>query len=796
MVKRSMHRPRRAAARLYGAVACCFLIANPTVVLAQAAADPFALPDTVTLKDATDLSGPGLVAVEIDGNLLDRFIALAWSEGVLTIDAEAARAAGIPVPEERAGYVPLADLAIANWDFDRQKQTLTIKRFRRGDGPNDIDFARRDAAPGEYVPMLAGLLDYDVTATLADGIVGAGFFNPRVVRGEFEMGTGVQWVSRPSPGVDSLIRLDSAFRYVSVSRALNATLGDYVSAGSRSQRSLRMMGLQIATDMALRPDLVTYPLPTFEGQVAVPTAIDLIVNDRRFNGGELEAGEFKVSNVPVNPGRGMVSVVVRDALGREVVQTAKIYVSRDLVAAGRWQAGVNAGLIRREYGRESSDYRKMALTWFARRGMSESLSLGMSGEVGAGIANLGVQAEQTVGGAAMVFGEARYSTGRGSGALLRAGVESVGTGLSGRIEAVMPTGRYGDLAAASGDDLPPRQYNASLSVDVTRDGHLQFAASRIERRGNDPRFAMQERSINVLRSTFRMPLTRHIDTFADVSRRDGDTTSYGAMIGVSWQMDGGRHAQASLARENGRFAAQASFFRPDVVPGEIGYGVEATKSFVQRLAARGSYRSAYGRAELQGETVAGSSAFRLNGRGTLIATGGTVFARNQTGGSFAFVKTGNVEGITVTREHRFAGVTDPKGRLLVEEVTPLVPIQFDIDPEKLPDEAVARSTYKRVAIIPGAVGRVDIDVRAWRSVALIVAEADGTVLPLGTQLTAPSGETYMVAYDGLLDFNRLSEDRRLVGSLPDGRKCEVAVPQIGTGAGLARAIAVCEPAAA
>ena len=42
----------------------------------------------------------------------------------------------------------------------------------------------------------------------------------------------------------------------------------------------------------------------------------------------------------------------------------------------------------------------------------------------------------------------------------------------------------------------------------------------------------------------------------------------------------------------------------------------------------------------------------------------------------------------------------------------------------------ARSTYTLVAIVPGAVGRVEIDVRSWRSVPLMVAEAAGTVPPL------------------------------------------------------------------
>jgi len=44
---------------------------------------------------------------------------------------------------------------------------------------------------------------------------------------------------------------------------------------------VRLGGAQIATDFSLRPDLVTFPVPIVAGSVAVPSNVDVLVNNVR-----------------------------------------------------------------------------------------------------------------------------------------------------------------------------------------------------------------------------------------------------------------------------------------------------------------------------------------------------------------------------------------------------------------------------------------------------------------------------------------------------------------------------------
>ena len=112
-------------------------------------------------------------------------------------------------------------------------------------------------------------------------------------------------------------------------------------------------------------------------------------------------------------------------------------------------------------------------------------------------------------------------------------------------------------------------------------------------------------------------------------------------------------------------------------------------------------------------------------------------------------------------------------------VTPLVPMKFDVAPDKLPAESVARSTFRRMQAARGGVVLVDMDIEAYRSVLLRVTDGQGEPLPVGSTIVAmPSGREYMVAFDGLVDFNGLSQDEYIVPAPDLGSECRSTLPEI------------------
>jgi outer membrane usher protein FimD/PapC len=727
-------------------------------------------------------TGPGLSEIAVDGDTKSRLVELSWLPGgELAIDAAAARTAGLPIAQEANGPIALRSLRLYRFTFDRVRQRLEVQLFRKSDGDNAIDLSRGARMDGESRAMTALRLDYDLTATLAQGRTGAaGLFAGTVVRGNVSISTAYQFVSDPAAGVANPLRLDSAVQLLLPRRGLAITAGDFVSVGGQSQRALRLGGIQVGTDYSLRPDLITMPLPAFTGQVAVPTGLDVIVADQRYKLGDVQPGEFTVRNVPLASGRGEVAVVLRDSLGRETVQNTRFYVSRDLLAPGIRQFGANLGFVRRRYGVRSMDYGPLAGSIHYRRGLSPGFTAEASGEWTSGLLNAGVRGDVVLGALALATAEVRVSRDQASGTsgnLLNIGIESVGRAVSGRIGAVLPSAGYRDVAAKIGDPVPPRQFLGQVSFDLGKVARAQLSAGREERR-YDPRYPNFERRIDVANANLRTRMGRRIDLFASIGYRGGQTRSYTAWAGFSLQLGAGQSAQASLSGGTETpLGGEVGFAKRDTEAGTFGYGVSALAGPVERVSGNLAWRSAFTRLEAQAEAVGGRVSLRGNARGSLILAGGAVFARNQTGGSYALVRTGKVDGVTVLRENRPAGVTAKGGLLLVENIPAEVPITFAVDPDELPTNALARSVIRRVIVPRRAVGLVTMDVIRFRPHAVRLTGIDDAPLPAGAVLVAqPSGEQVMVGYDGIIDFNVEGTDETLVmPPIAGGLACAVTL---------------------
>ncbi len=743
---------------------------------AHAQTDPFALPTGLTATSLPAQDGPGLSELAIDGDVRPRMVDLAWDQGVLTIAAADARAAGLPVAQGLTGRIALASLKVAKWAFDPLKQRLEIQLMRQSDRGNLIDMHQAPRSDGDSTALTAMRIDYDLTATTAQGrTTFGGYFDAALVRGNLAATSGFQYTSHAQEGGSRFVRLDSQVQLLFPRAGLVATGGDFISAGGQRQRAVRMAGLQLASDYSLRPDLITVPLPAFTGQVSVPTGVDVITGDQRYSLGELEPGEFTVRNVPSSAGRGEVSVIIRDSLGRESIQNAKFYMSRSLLAPRLREFAINAGVVRRRFGVRSHDYGPLAANVFYRRGISSRLTIEGTSEWTPGLINVGARGDLALGGLALLTVEGRASSDHASGqtgTLAHVALESIGRTLSARLSATLPSSHYRDVATKLGDPAPAKEFLGQISYNIRDSMQFQLTAGRQERQF-DQRYPSFEPRVSYANAMFRTRINRKVDFFSSFGLRSGATRSYSAWAGLSFQFGGGKSAQASGSAGTGTpVSASAGYYRHATDDYRLGYAFEAQAGAASRLSAGATYRSEFGRLEGQVEQVNGGFGARINARGTVLATGGGVFARNQTGGSYALVRTGKVAGVTVMRENRSAGMSSRKGLLLIENITPQVPLTFDIDPEKLPANALARATQRRVIVPRRAVGLVELDVIRFAPLPVRVTSPDGVNLPVGTTLVAePSGDLLMVGFDGLVDFNTEGGDTALSQRLGPVSRC-------------------------
>ncbi|MFA7542214.1 MAG: fimbria/pilus outer membrane usher protein, partial [Lysobacterales bacterium] len=331
-------------------------------------------------------------------------------------------------------------------------------------------------------------------------------------------------------------RLDSFWIYSDPERLWTWTAGDLISGGLPWTRPVRMAGFQWRRNFAVRPDLVTLPMPRFSADATVPSAVDLYINNIRQFGSQVQDGPFVLDALPRISGAGQATLVVTDHLGRTSQTSVPLYVDQQRLAPGLTDFSLEAGLLRHGYGSDQDGYRGSPVasaSW--RRGITDTLTLESHGEVGSDLRMAGLGAVWS------------------------------------------PAGRWGLLTgsyARSDSDRQGSQYSLGyqwysqrIGLDLQR---LRRDASfrdlgDIERIDSDFQPSLMLRD----RATAWLPLARGSLSLSWLRQRNGHNDDFQTIRSLSWNQIFGQHLSAS-----------ATVFDSD---GDRGIGISLSRSFGDRL---------------------------------------------------------------------------------------------------------------------------------------------------------------------------------------------------------------------
>lgn len=700
---------------------------------------------------------------ERDGNLLIARASLAYL-----------RLIGPPGDDE---FVALASVVGVRAQMDWQRYHLDLAAQLLDNPDNTVDFRPKAVTTDtRSSPLTAVIVDYDLSAGAGPaGLSFAGQVNARVARGNVALASS--WTFATGGTGNGIVRLDTALRIDDPAHLRSLTVGDFVQASAGDARAVRMGGIQLSSNFALRPDFIAYPLPDFSGNLAVPQQLDLIVNDRRHAAQDLQAGSFSLNNVPVSAGRGRIGVVIKDSLGREQYVRLDYYASRSLLDPGVSQWSIALGRVRHRYGQASDDYGPLAASFALRRGITRQLTLGLAGEGGNGLVNFGTEGSVTLGALAEVSGGFRASRlvqpgiSR-SGEALTFNLASVGRGTSLRLSGRKVLSGYDDLASAGGDAPPTSFIALALDFNLGKLGGVSLSAIRERDTRIGPRLPMlQTRSIASLsyRNSFGP-----VNLFADLSwRRFGATSNVTGFVGISVPL--GNRAIASATYQHDRVGGEqltASFDRPAIVPGDVGYGLQVQAGRAELLRGNVAWQDRWGRIEAQAETINGTAASRLSARGALVFAAGQFFPVKDSEGGMVLVETGGVAGIELSRENQPVAKSGARGRILMTDLIPRTPMRIGIVPDSLPLGAIADRQSVTVAVPGAAVTRLDLGIKVYRPHLIRLLDLQGQPFAPGTRVQSlPSGRETFVGFDSVVEINDAGGDQRLVVLLDDGCIC-------------------------
>ncbi|WHP29741.1 fimbria/pilus outer membrane usher protein [Trabulsiella odontotermitis] len=689
--------------------------------------------------------------------------------------------AGIPTEHLPPGEVDLSRLEDVTVQYDGSGQRLLIAVPRDWLAVHPIAFNERNK---RIQPMngRGALVNYDFYASQTEHGAGQAslwhelrFFDDILTFSS--TGNTRQKLSGDTQLPGGYIRYDTTLSGSNDDNATTWSAGDVISDALNWSNSVRVGGIYFGRDFSLRPDLVTWPMPDFSGEAAVPTSVDLFIDGYRSGSTQLQPGPFTLTNLPYINGAGNAVLVTTDALGRQVSTTLPFYVASEMLKPGISDGAFTFGALRQNYGIENFDYGPVVGSASYRYGINDYLTLETHGE-GAGslalggagglvklgrfgIVNTAYSRSQMQGnnGGQLNWGY-QYSTAafsiatqhtrrdRGFGNLalydqptmVDANNEPIAS-LSQRTDQyslALNMGDYGNLGAAwigvrSFDSQKTELLNLSWSRNLWRGSSIYLAASR-DMQKNGWTVAM---SLQIpLGDNDGMAISTENTPDAGSTQRINYSHSMPTDGGFSWNMAWARQApadnyqQATLGWRNNHVELQGG-----------GYGEQNMMTW-------------------WGEAM-----------GSLVMMDDQFFAANKINDAFVVVSTDGHSQVPVNYENQPVGKTNDNGYLLISGVSAWYPGNYSIDTLDLPADTQLKATEKRVALRRNSGYLLEFPMEQERVASVILHDEQGKPLPLSSQVWRASRPVSVVGYEGITWLENLSEHNEMRVTTPEGKTC-------------------------
>lgn len=576
----------------------------------------------------------------------------------------------------------------------------------------------------------------------------------------------------------TVLRLDTTITHSEQESMLSYRLGDIISGGLSWTRPVRLGGAQVQRNFGLRPDLITMPLPSFEGTAEVPSTLKVFVGGAQAYSSEVQPGPFKVNRLPVYTNSGTARIVLTDSSGREVESEQDFSTSPDLLSRGLYDFSLEAGVVRRDFGVEPFGYDTAPVALASLRyGLTDILTGEAHAEVSADLIDLGAGGALSAGNLGTFSAAVAGSLFDGKkGLFLHGGWDGHFGDLGLSISTNRTFGEFYDLAAATATPtgaLPPassvpKAMDYASATYAFRELHAGIGASFIHQLDREG-----ERSL-IVSGSYSQNFKYNISAFASAFADFGDVREYGAFVGFS--MPFGEMVSTStglnISRTGWTAVAEAAR-QDDDAPGSYGWRVSHGEGDQRFTAASGSYLGTKGKVNASARQQDGNLSGNLLVSGSAVLAGGGLFLGNEILDSFAIVDAG-AKDVSVEYENRFAGKTGSNGKMLLPHLRSFQKNKVAIDVTNLPLNATVGES--EAVVVPGDMNGVVIDfgVKADEAGALVIlTDANGEFIAAGSEVfLSGADEPFIMGYDGQVYVTGVAAEN-VLSVKAGGNQCQV-----------------------
>ncbi|MEI2556169.1 fimbria/pilus outer membrane usher protein [Acinetobacter pittii] len=641
-------------------------------------------------------------------------------------------------------------------------------------------------------PLNAAILNYSLYNTITNDEnvfsgTAEGIFNSAI--GNFSSGGLYNGSNENSYNHEKWVRLESKWQYVDPEKIRIYTLGDFISNSPDWGSSVRLAGFQWSSAYSQRGDIVTSALPQFSGSAALPSTLDLYVNQQKIYSGLVPSGPFDIKQLPFISGNE-VTLVTTDATGKQSITKKPYYFSSKILAKGINEFSVDVGIPRYNYGLYSNDYDDATFASGAiRYGYSNSLTLSGGAEASTdGLSNLGTGFAKNIFGIGVINADiaaSQYKDENGYSTLL---------GLEGRISKNISFNtsyrkvfdNYFDLARVS-----QVRYLKDNQINAESQNYLNYSAlaDEIFRAGINYNFyagygvylgynqiKYSDNSYKLLSTNLSGSLDKNWGFYASAYKDYENHKDYGIYFALRYTPSSKVNAITSVSSDSGSLRYRQEIFglsEPQI--GSFGWGgyVERDEDANENNASvYASYRARAAYLTGRYNRFGDNDQVALSATGSLVAAAGRIFAANEIGDGYAVVTNAGPQSQVLNGGVNL-GATDKSGRFLIANLRPYLSHHIYLDPSLLPLEWDITST-NQTAFVGYRQGTL-VDFGAHRVISGLVKLVDQNNSPLmpGYAVRINGQQDAVVGYDGEVFIPNLLKQNKLEVDLLDHGSCQV-----------------------
>lgn len=769
MREKSMRSLLRLLTEPFSISAVCLLVLLPPVTLRVAAAD-----------------SPGstreiLVAVSINGRLVNEIVRLVESQGLWYASADDFESWRLKLPQEapiatggRKYYLLAADHIRCSMDFERQLLSLSVppSEFL----PQVLDVRVQDA-PQTTSTQPGIFINHNLAMDVANSVRPSGLFE----LGTFsKFGVLTSRFAAADLASSAPIRLDTQLVKDFPERMSTLTIGDAVSASGIWARQVNYAGVRWSRNFGTQPAFIPLAMPGFAGQAVTPSTIDIYVNSIRTFHQSVDAGPFVINNVPVITGAGDVQMVVTDILGHQQIISQPYITSRQVLRKGVSEFTYEAGILRYGIGQYNGAYHSGFADGTHRLGIRDGTTIDVRGEVTADVQAIGGGADITVLPVGVISAGVAGSHAEDQhwGGLVYTQVSRNGRlwGYAAMVQA--RNSGFRQLGLLGTDVQPKVTTQAQFHISLT--GRTSVTAGYLRQSSyHTPHGTKSATPYNftILSATLNIPITHNAFLTFAANYAPALSPNPGATVTLIIPLAGRKIVTANAQIQDGRALSTTEFDQQLPTGTGYGYRFRATAGDTQRVDAGFAYQNQSGTYEAAVSQAGGQSSWRFSEMGSIVFLQREVATSRWLNDSFAVVKIPNEPHVNVFSNNQPVARTNARGLTVVPNL-----IAYDRNSLRVDDRDVPIDTG------------VDLDqktiVPAYRSGTFVLfhaARIQGAVLVLATEEGMPvpvnaivrvEGSTgmYLVALHGEVFVPEISFPARLSAQW-DGESCVATASQ-------------------